>query len=67
MEAIQGETKADLIVVVGGDGTLSQVVSGYINANGLLSGCTIGIIPAGTGGDFVRGMNVTCFLLVIYC
>lgn len=41
------------IVVVGGDGTLSEVV------NGLSNQCKVrlGIIPCGTGNDFVRSLD----------
>ncbi|KAF9907613.1 hypothetical protein BX616_000373 [Lobosporangium transversale] len=44
----------DVVVAVGGDGTISQVVHGYMLAKGCSKGCSIGIIPGGTGGDFVR-------------
>lgn len=37
-----------------GDGTISQVVNGYMLADGNSKGCAIGIISSGTGGDFVR-------------
>lgn len=37
-----------------GDGTISQVVNGYMLADGASKGCAIGIISSGTGGDFVR-------------
>jgi len=37
-----------------GDGTISQVVHGYMLADGCAKGCAIGIISSGTGGDFVR-------------
>ncbi|KAF9320112.1 hypothetical protein BG003_007283 [Podila horticola] len=44
----------NVIVAVGGDGTISQVVHGYMLADGKSNGCSIGIISSGTGGDFVR-------------
>ncbi|KAF9910345.1 hypothetical protein EC991_006844 [Linnemannia zychae] len=43
-----------IVVAVGGDGTISQVVNGYMLADGSAKGCAIGIISSGTGGDFVR-------------
>ncbi|GJJ72760.1 diacylglycerol kinase (ATP) [Entomortierella parvispora] len=43
-----------IIVAVGGDGTISQVVHGYMLADGCTKGCAVGIISSGTGGDFVR-------------
>ncbi|KAJ3216310.1 hypothetical protein HDU67_009661 [Dinochytrium kinnereticum] len=47
-------TGYDVIIAIGGDGTISQVVGGYISAKGMEAGASIGIIPSGTGGDFVR-------------
>ncbi|KAF8955764.1 hypothetical protein BGZ46_002545, partial [Entomortierella lignicola] len=44
----------NIIVAVGGDGTISQVVHGYMLADGCNKDCSIGIISTGTGGDFVR-------------
>ncbi|KAF9157880.1 hypothetical protein DFQ26_008229 [Actinomortierella ambigua] len=48
----------NVVVAVGGDGTISQVVNGYMLADGKSKGCSIGIISTGTGGDFVRTLNV---------
>ncbi|KAF9433879.1 Arp complex subunit [Entomortierella beljakovae] len=44
----------NIVVAVGGDGTISQVVHGYMLGDGLSKGCSVGIISTGTGGDFVR-------------
>lgn len=41
-----------LIYNVGGDGTLFEVVNGISNSNNIL-----GIIPAGTGNDFIKTIN----------
>lgn len=41
-----------IIYSVGGDGTLFEVVNGVSNSNNIL-----GIIPAGTGNDFIKCMN----------
>ena len=43
-----------IIYSVGGDGTLNEVVNGIANSNKIL-----GIIPAGSGNDFVRSINPT--------
>ena len=40
-----GETT---LIVIGGDGTLNEVISGMLNPEV----CTLGLIPAGTGNDF---------------
>jgi YegS/Rv2252/BmrU family lipid kinase len=44
-----GET----VVAVGGDGTVSEVVTGIIGTN-----ATLGIIPAGTGNDYCRCLHL---------
>ena len=41
------------IVAVGGDGTVLETFNGIFN-----TGANLGIIPAGTGNDFVRMINV---------
>jgi diacylglycerol kinase (ATP) len=42
------------ITVVGGDGTLSEVVNGVIS----IPNVQIGFIPAGSGNDFARGFHL---------
>ena len=46
-------------MAIGGDGTISQVVDGYVNANGINKGVVLGIVPAGTGGDLVRTLGLS--------
>ncbi|RVU54216.1 diacylglycerol/lipid kinase family protein [Anaerosphaera multitolerans] len=43
-------TEKVIIVVLGGDGTLNEVINGLKNINLI----TLGIIPTGSGNDFVR-------------
>lgn len=49
----------DFLIAVGGDGTLNEMVNGYLR-----SGVThklktsIGVLPFGTGNDFARGSNI---------
>jgi len=45
------------LIVVGGDGTLSEVASGLLGA-GLGAYARIGILPFGTGGDFVKTLGI---------
>jgi YegS/Rv2252/BmrU family lipid kinase len=47
----------DRLVVAGGDGTLSEVATGLLGA-GLGGYATIGLLPLGTGGDFLRTLGV---------
>lgn len=46
---------AELVIVVGGDGTASEVVSGLLGA-GLGSHAELALLPSGTGGDLVRSL-----------
>jgi len=48
------EAGRELVVAVGGDGTLSEVVNGVMQAGG--PAC-VGFIPQGTGGDFRRSLG----------
>ncbi len=46
---------AERLVVVGGDGTINEVVNGLGEA---LSAATLGILPAGTGNDIARSLDL---------
>ncbi|SCY62624.1 diacylglycerol/lipid kinase family protein [Alkaliphilus peptidifermentans] len=43
----------DIIVAVGGDGTINEVVNGIAQKKKVL-----GVIPSGTGNDFIRNLNI---------
>jgi YegS/Rv2252/BmrU family lipid kinase len=50
----------DRLISVGGDGTLHEVANGIIaarGADGLAQEITLGIVPLGTGADFVRSLG----------
>lgn len=47
------DANEDLVLCIGGDGTVSEVAGGLIN-----SGTALGIIPAGTGDDFARYLGI---------
>ncbi len=51
-----------LIVAVGGDGTVSEVVDGILqarrDAGDRRTRVELGIIPSGTGGDLIRSLNI---------
>jgi diacylglycerol kinase (ATP) len=51
---------ADLIVAVGGDGTLNEVVNGFFDEQGVAVApqASLGLLPAGTGGDFRRSVGI---------
>ena len=49
------------IVAVGGDGTLNEVVNGYLNDTGsaINNAASIALLPSGTGSDFRRSLGLT--------
>jgi YegS/Rv2252/BmrU family lipid kinase len=51
-EAVQGG--AERLVVVGGDGTVNEVVNGIVGAQGV----ELAVIPRGTGWDFARTYGI---------
>lgn len=52
------EDGADVIVAVGGDGTVSEVVNGFYQGEKLLNETVqLAILPKGTGTDFYRGLG----------
>ena len=65
MIADKPEDESYRFYACGGDGTLSEVVSGAVSASGDLApmrGVEVGCIPIGTGNDFVRNFtNVPFF------
>lgn len=49
-----------LIIAVGGDGTINEVANGLIESDEPVNrGAALGVIPAGTGGDFRRALSLT--------
>jgi YegS/Rv2252/BmrU family lipid kinase len=52
---------AELIVAMGGDGTLNEVVNGFFEDGGrapLRADAALGLLPAGTGGDFPKTIGL---------
>lgn len=45
-----------LVVAVGGDGTVHEVINGLMQ--GLGKRAVLGILPSGTGSDFARGLGI---------
>jgi YegS/Rv2252/BmrU family lipid kinase len=48
--------ESDIIAVVGGDGSLSEVVTGLMQAK---KTCRVGLIPAGTGNSMANDLKIT--------
>jgi YegS/Rv2252/BmrU family lipid kinase len=57
--AREGTARYDRIALVGGDGTLNEVVNGLIaDDRPVRPDGALGVIPYGTGGDFVRTLGI---------
>ena len=49
----------DLVVAMGGDGTVSEVASGFFDGDRATNpDAVLGILPGGTGGDFLRTLGI---------
>ena len=51
------ESRDGLLIVVGGDGTISEVVNG-LGREGFLEAVTVAILPAGTGNDLTATLAI---------
>lgn len=50
---------AELVVAVGGDGTVSEVADGLLQAaEEVATSTALGVLPVGTGTDFARGLGL---------
>ncbi|MFH1646322.1 MAG: diacylglycerol kinase family protein [Chloroflexota bacterium] len=47
----------DMVISVGGDGTINEVVNGLYKSGGI-GEATLGIVSTGTGGDYVRTVGI---------
>jgi len=57
--AREGASRYDCVVAMGGDGTINEVVNGLVDDHGpLRPDLRLGIIPRGTGADFVRTLGI---------
>jgi len=53
------ESGVDLLIAVGGDGTISEVANGILQSDQPLGpGIQLGILPVGTGGDLRRSLDI---------
>ncbi len=49
----------DLVIAVGGDGTINEVANGFFENDQFIgSGSKLGVLPIGTGGDFRRTLGI---------
>ncbi|MGD2246323.1 MAG: diacylglycerol kinase family lipid kinase [Candidatus Aminicenantes bacterium] len=49
----------ELIVGVGGDGTINEIANGFYEKKKIINPeTTLGIVPSGTGCDFMRSLNI---------
>jgi YegS/Rv2252/BmrU family lipid kinase len=57
--AREGAARYECVVAVGGDGTTNEVVNGLVDDGGpLRPDLRLGVIPRGTGADFVRTLGI---------
>ena len=53
------EAGSDLVIAVGGDGTINEVANGFLrDGKPVRPAAVLGIIPIGTGGDFQRTLQI---------
>jgi diacylglycerol kinase (ATP) len=53
------DERVDTIAVVGGDGTMNEVVQAYVESDGrALAGPALALVPAGTGSDFQKTLGI---------
>lgn len=49
----------ELIIGVGGDGTMNEIANGFYEAEKIINPATsLGIVPSGTGCDFTKSLNI---------
>jgi diacylglycerol kinase (ATP) len=53
-QIVSKEHKEVIIIAVGGDGTLHEVMNGVVNHKNII----LGVIPGGSGNDFSRGFHI---------
>lgn len=53
---ITGDGAPHTLIVLGGDGTINEVINGIQN----ISGTVLGYIPSGSGNDFARAFHLPC-------
>jgi diacylglycerol kinase (ATP) len=51
-------TGCSLVIAAGGDGSVSEVADGLINAAAEGSKAALGVLPCGNGADFARGLGL---------
>jgi diacylglycerol kinase (ATP) len=54
------DQKYDLVLAAGGDGTLHQIINGFLHhGDGNTNLPALGVLPLGSGNDFARAMNIS--------
>jgi diacylglycerol kinase family enzyme len=59
-EIARARRDAEVIAIVGGDGTINEVVQSYLDDSGqVIAGPELAIIPSGSGGDFRKTLDLS--------
>ena len=54
----EAESGRRFLLTFGGDGTISETARGILVAGAAGSQCELGVLPHGTGGDFIRSLSM---------
>jgi diacylglycerol kinase (ATP) len=57
LAGLAAQAGAPVVVAAGGDGTINEVANGLLRARAGGATAVLGVVPVGTGNDFVKGVS----------